>query len=1095
MTDLEHSALEAVRARLQRFRAGDASAVLSPEAEQDAARAVERPTPESVAAAAWLHQYRAVAVDDLGGADARLAFQLFAKIEAVLPGELPAHVAAMLRLGSAPENAPARQLQQLLTDAENALDEPVTAGFPQALDAWTDLLSAFGDTAVEEGREHSRLELIGRVLRRRYAFQPDEIWRLEAAADHLRKAIGHVPPHDVLAHSPAYNLGVTLLDHFEATGERRRLREAEEVGARSLRSTSPAHAHYPRLLTHQAEILCIRAGLDASEQAMEEAVRLCRDAIRLVDPRNPAAAFVHLTAARVLSDHYVVSHDLAVLREALASAETAVAGLPDDGEGIPLGRLGRLLMLLGQRTHDLHALERAEEALTSAAEALPYEHSLRAAYLSDLADAQFESHVLTGDEGALRAARRSAQMSLDNTPHGDTAAPAMLDTLARVLVRCYEMFGDPRELDFAVETFRSAEELCPPDSGSRATALMHLGHALQLRAAVLPDVGARRDAFDEAEQVARLAVEAYPPGPDRWMAVIGLAVVLRRRSPDDPADLRRSADLYRSVIGAAAESEDAFLLATFNLGVVLCDLYGIAQQDPALLSEAEQLLRAAGNATPPEHRRHATITAALARCLALRAGAPTREAEELLRAVASPGSGATATDRIAAHMALGRLRADAAQWRPARDAFAEAIDLLAAHLAAGDHAVREHGIASFFGLASQAAACAVAAGDPVDAVHLLERGRGLLMSAGGSGAGDLGTAGRTVAVINVSRYRCDALLVHDGDVTLVPLPEVSHDAVVRQASAFLWGVGRSVDGSSPREERYKGTRVAVNGVLRWLWHTTVRPVLDALPHHSSPGLPRVWWCPTGMLSFLPLHAAGEHSPYDGTAGECAIDRVVSSYTPTLRALRAASKHPSGAASPTPAAPLVIVPDTPGLPTLPQASIELAGLRRLYPNCTAVVGPEATKARIVSELPQHSWVHFAGHGSQNFQVSGSAQLLPHDYAHHGGLGFDALRALDLTHADLAYLSACSTATGQLTLADDQVHVAGTLLAAGFRHVVAAQWTVLDEVAADIAMAFHRQAAAASADGVTPAAALHQAVQSVRAKHSEPHLWAPFMHYGP
>ncbi|WP_319200734.1 CHAT domain-containing protein [Streptomyces sp. ME02-8801-2C] len=88
-----------------------------------------------------------------------------------------------------------------------------------------------------------------------------------------------------------------------------------------------------------------------------------------------------------------------------------------------------------------------------------------------------------------------------------------------------------------------------------------------------------------------------------------------------------------------------------------------------------------------------------------------------------------------------------------------------------------------------------------------------------------------------------------------------------------------------------------------------------------------------------------------------------------------------------------------------------------------------------------------------------------------------------------------AAGQLTLADDQVHVAGMLLGSGFRHVVAAQWTVRDRVAAEVATAFHHRVAAARVGGVEPAVALHQAVQEVRRSHAEPHAWAPFMHYGP
>jgi len=46
--------------------------------------------------------------------------------------------------------------------------------------------------------------------------------------------------------------------------------------------------------------------------------------------------------------------------------------------------------------------------------------------------------------------------------------------------------------------------------------------------------------------------------------------------------------------------------------------------------------------------------------------------------------------------------------------------------------------------------------------------------------------------------------------------------------------------------------------------------------------PRLWWCPTGPLTILPLHTAGRHR--DHRSGQNVLDRVVSSYTPAPREL-------------------------------------------------------------------------------------------------------------------------------------------------------------------------------------------------------------------
>src|SRR5699024_2157591 len=73
-------------------------------------------------------------------------------------------------------------------------------------------------------------------------------------------------------------------------------------------------------------------------------------------------------------------------------------------------------------------------------------------------------------------------------------------------------------------------------------------------------------------------------------------------------------------------------------------------------------------------------------------------------------------------------------------------------------------------------------------------------------------------------------------------------------------------------------------LLEWLWDVVARPVLDALGFDGpivDGNWPRVWWVPTGVLSQLPLHAAGYH-----TRGghETVIDRVMSSYASSVKAL-------------------------------------------------------------------------------------------------------------------------------------------------------------------------------------------------------------------
>jgi tetratricopeptide (TPR) repeat protein len=90
------------------------------------------------------------------------------------------------------------------------------------------------------------------------------------------------------------------------------------------------------------------------------------------------------------------------------------------------------------------------------------------------------------------------------------------------------------------------------------------------------------------------------------------------------------------------------------------------------------------------------------------------------------------------------------------------------------------------------------------------------------------------------------------------------------------------------------------------WVFIVKPIVNMLQLKVSPPTPstrsradlrsqrcigreraRVWWCPTGNLTFLPIHAAGGYirlrlaRERSGASDECASDYLVSSYTPSI----------------------------------------------------------------------------------------------------------------------------------------------------------------------------------------------------------------------
>jgi hypothetical protein len=130
-----------------------------------------------------------------------------------------------------------------------------------------------------------------------------------------------------------------------------------------------------------------------------------------------------------------------------------------------------------------------------------------------------------------------------------------------------------------------------------------------------------------------------------------------------------------------------------------------------------------------------------------------------------------------------------------------------------------------------------------------------------------------VVIVNVSRYRSDALIVRSSGVTVEPLNMLSPEDVSARVQQVMT-VTETKDAKADADADADADAVIVD-VLDCLWTAVAAPVLAAL----GPGESSLWWMPTGALSALPLHAAASRA-----GGPAVLDQVVSSTTTTLRAL-------------------------------------------------------------------------------------------------------------------------------------------------------------------------------------------------------------------
>jgi CHAT domain-containing protein len=136
--------------------------------------------------------------------------------------------------------------------------------------------------------------------------------------------------------------------------------------------------------------------------------------------------------------------------------------------------------------------------------------------------------------------------------------------------------------------------------------------------------------------------------------------------------------------------------------------------------------------------------------------------------------------------------------------------------------------------------------------------------------------------------------------------------------------------------------------------------------------------------------------------------------------------------------VVIQPTTPGYPPLPYTRDELQRIKQHVPSeFLAVFGvPEAPASvdTIFSCISDFSIIHLACHGKQDTKNPLQSALILED----GQLKVSQIMQKSLPNASLAFLSACQTAMGDTDLPDEAIHLAASLLFAGFRGVVATMW---------------------------------------------------------
>lgn len=277
-------------------------------------------------------------------------------------------------------------------------------------------------------------------------------------------------------------------------------------------------------------------------------------------------------------------------------------------------------------------------------------------------------------------------------------------------------------------------------------------------------------------------------------------------------------------------------------------------------------------------------------------------------------------------------------------------------------------------------------------------------------------------------------------------------------------------------------------------------MLNLFLQEPPSNLLRIWWCATGPLAFLPIHAAGMYNESRQGTALTLSNFAVSSYTPTVRALVDIIKSPREPKKEKLGVFMISQPDTPNLPRIPGTSEEVRRVERQLESRGIRVlrldSGAATVNRSIANMKSYSCIHLACHAKQDTEKPLKSGFALYD----GQLELSSIIQQRLIGVDFAFLSACQTSAGDEKLSEEAVHLAAGMLAAGYRGATATMWSINDIYGPKIAEDFYVNLTQNSEglNGEHAARALHYAVQNLRKSlgDSESALlsWVPYVHFG-
>jgi len=256
--------------------------------------------------------------------------------------------------------------------------------------------------------------------------------------------------------------------------------------------------------------------------------------------------------------------------------------------------------------------------------------------------------------------------------------------------------------------------------------------------------------------------------------------------------------------------------------------------------------------------------------------------------------------------------------------------------------------------------------------------------------------------------------------------------------------------------------------LQPLYQLLIKPIEQFLPKDPEA---KVVFVPHDALFLVPFAALRDSSK------KYLIEKHTISYSPSIQLLDFTEKlrdRPKGTES------LIIGNPPSALPNLPNAEVEANAIAKLL-NSTAIIGKDATKAKVLEKIINSQIIHFGAHGKFDDQNGLNGAII---LANNISLTAKEILQLKLK-ANLVVLSACDTAKGKIT-GDGVIGLSRAFILAGTPSIVVSLWTIPDAPTGKLMVEFYRNIQ----KGSDRAQALRQAIIKTMGDNPHPRDWAAF-----